>query len=123
MRERFSTPIPDKPYFFWGEDIAKKGLGVKRNVASGYFGLGKEPRLELVIDCYAGIRMKKKLMLLKLLAFFLAFLLVAPQAAMAQSEGADRTFKQEELDQLLAPIALYPKPEAHIENPCISNRL
>ncbi len=51
---------------------------------------------------------KKKSILPKLMVFFLAFLLAAPQAVMAQSEGGDKTFKQEELDQLLAPIALYP---------------
>ena len=32
----------------------------------------------------------------------------APQEAKAQSTGEEKPFKQEELDQLLAPIALYP---------------
>jgi len=31
-----------------------------------------------------------------------------PQGVIAQSEGAEKPFKQEELDQLVAPIALYP---------------
>ncbi len=52
--------------------------------------------------------MKKKRSLIKALAVFLAILLVAPQGLIAQSGGADKTFKQEELDQLVAPIALYP---------------
>jgi hypothetical protein len=52
--------------------------------------------------------MKKKGLLIKALAVFLALLLGAPQGAMAQSEGGDKPFKQEELDQLVAPIALYP---------------
>ncbi|MBW1938766.1 MAG: DUF3300 domain-containing protein [Deltaproteobacteria bacterium] len=38
----------------------------------------------------------------------LALLLLAPQGVIAQSEGGEKSFKQEELDQLLAPIALYP---------------
>ncbi|MBW2514806.1 MAG: DUF3300 domain-containing protein [Deltaproteobacteria bacterium] len=44
----------------------------------------------------------------KALVFFLTFLLLAPQAVVAQSESKEKPFKQEELDQLLAPIALYP---------------
>jgi len=44
----------------------------------------------------------------KILAVFLTFLLLAPQAAVAQSESKEKPFKQEALDQLLAPIALYP---------------
>ena len=52
--------------------------------------------------------MKKKRPLIKALAVFLAILLVAPQGLIAQSGGGDKTFKQEELDQLVAPIALYP---------------
>ena len=35
-------------------------------------------------------------------------MLLAPQAVAAQNESKDKPFKQEELDQLLAPIALYP---------------
>ena len=52
--------------------------------------------------------MKKKTTLTKSLAVFLALLLGASQGVIAQSEGGGKTFKQEELDQLLAPIALYP---------------
>ncbi|MGB2690144.1 MAG: DUF3300 domain-containing protein, partial [Desulfobacterales bacterium] len=44
----------------------------------------------------------------KSLAVFLTFLLLAPQAVVAQSKSKEKPFKQEELDQLLAPIALYP---------------
>jgi hypothetical protein len=53
-------------------------------------------------------RMKKRRAFIKALAVFLAILLVAPQGLIAQSGGGDKTFKQEELDQLVAPIALYP---------------
>ena len=71
--------------------------------------------------------MKKKRLLRKILAVFLTLLLGAPQGLMAQgageapqeakaqsaaaapqSTGEEKPFKQEELDQLLAPIALYP---------------
>jgi hypothetical protein len=52
--------------------------------------------------------MKKKRLLIKALAVFLALLLGAPQGLMAQSGGGDKPFKQEELDQIVAPIALYP---------------
>ena len=53
--------------------------------------------------------MKKNTTLTKSLAVFLALLLGASQAVFAQSGGGDaKAFKQEELDQLLAPIALYP---------------
>jgi hypothetical protein len=52
--------------------------------------------------------MKVKRPLIKALAVFLALLLGGPQGLMAQSEGGDKPFKQEELDQLAAPIALYP---------------
>ncbi len=78
--------------------------------------------------------MKKKKPLIKALAVFLTLLLGAPPGLMAQSGGAapqsadkapqeakapgaveapqgageEKPFKQEELDQLLAPIALYP---------------
>jgi len=52
--------------------------------------------------------MKMKRPLIKALAVFLALLLGVPQGLMAQSEGGDKPFKQEELDQLAAPIALYP---------------
>jgi len=52
--------------------------------------------------------MKLKRPLIKALAFFLALLLGAPQGAVAQTGAGDKPFKQEDLDQLLAPIALYP---------------
>ena len=52
--------------------------------------------------------MKKRKKLIKALAVFLALLLGAPVGVTAQSEGGDKPFKQEELDQLVAPIALYP---------------
>jgi hypothetical protein len=52
--------------------------------------------------------MKKKRSLIKALAVFLALLLGAPQGVIAQTGAGDKPFKQEELDQLLAPVALYP---------------
>ena len=52
--------------------------------------------------------MKIRRPLTKALALSLAFLLVLPQALVAQSESKEKPFKQEELDQLVAPIALYP---------------
>jgi len=53
--------------------------------------------------------MKKRATLTKSLAVFLALLLGASQGVFAQTENEkDKPFKQEELDQLLAPIALYP---------------
>jgi hypothetical protein len=52
--------------------------------------------------------MKKRRPLMRILAVFLALLLFLPQLAAAQSAGETKSFKQEELDQLLAPIALYP---------------
>ena len=52
------------------------------------------------------MRMKK--LLITALTVFLALLLGGPQGVIAQSGGGDKPFKQEELDQLVAPIALYP---------------
>ena len=53
--------------------------------------------------------MKKGTTLTKSLAVFLALMLGASQGVIAQTgNGKDKPFKQEELDQLLAPIALYP---------------
>jgi hypothetical protein len=52
--------------------------------------------------------MKMKRPLIKALAVVLALLLGAPQGLIAQSEGGEKPFKQEELEQLVAPIALYP---------------
>jgi hypothetical protein len=53
--------------------------------------------------------MKKKRPWIKALIVFLALLLGAPQGGIAQTAGGgEKPFKQEELDQLVAPIALYP---------------
>jgi hypothetical protein len=52
--------------------------------------------------------MRKRRWVIQCLAAFLAFLLAVPQMVMAQDDAANKTFKQEELDQLLAPVALYP---------------
>jgi hypothetical protein len=52
--------------------------------------------------------MKMKRPSIKALVVFLALLLGAPQGVIAQSGAEDKLFKQEELDQLVAPIALYP---------------
>src|SRR2546430_11530629 len=46
---------------------------------------------------------------LKTLAWFLAVLLATPPTILAQ-QAEQTVFKQEELDQLLAPIALHPNP-------------
>jgi hypothetical protein len=45
---------------------------------------------------------------IKALAVLLTILLVAPQGVIAQSAGGDKPFSQEELEQIVAPIALYP---------------
>jgi len=51
----------------------------------------------------------KKIKVLKLtLTFFLVILMAAPPWVLAQSAEEPKAFKQEELDQILAPIALYP---------------
>jgi hypothetical protein len=52
--------------------------------------------------------MKTKAMCKPGLIGFLILLLAAPPAAFAQTSGPAGTFSQEELNQLLAPIALYP---------------
>ena len=52
--------------------------------------------------------MKKKIPFIKALAMLLTFLLVVPSGVMAQSGGGDKPFSQEQLDQLVATIALYP---------------
>jgi hypothetical protein len=53
--------------------------------------------------------MKIKRVVLQMLTVFLALLLAVPPAVFAQDAGAKTpAFKQEELDQVLAPIALYP---------------
>ena len=45
---------------------------------------------------------------IKAIALSLAFLLILPPGLFAQTEGGTAPLRQEELDQLLAPIALYP---------------
>src|SRR6476661_2875649 len=45
---------------------------------------------------------------LRILACLIATLLVVPPGLIAQQAGQAPVFKQEELDQILAPIALYP---------------
>ena len=51
----------------------------------------------------------KKIKVLRLtLTFFLVFLMAAPPWILAQSAEEPKAFKQEELDQILAPVALYP---------------
>jgi len=55
--------------------------------------------------------MKKMKMFKLMLTLFLVFLMAAPPWVISQgTQGAEesKTFKQEELDQILAPIALYP---------------
>lgn len=42
------------------------------------------------------------------MAVFVFLLMVVPHGIFAQDTGGSATFKQEELDQMLAPIALYP---------------
>jgi hypothetical protein len=49
-----------------------------------------------------------KRFLVRLLAWAMILLLAAPPVALTQQAGAAPVFKQEELDQILAPIALYP---------------
>jgi hypothetical protein len=52
--------------------------------------------------------MNRKVFYLRVLVGFLVLLMAAPPGIMAQSSGQGGTFSQEELDQMLAPIALYP---------------
>jgi len=52
--------------------------------------------------------MKNTKALKLLLTFFLVFLMAAPPWIIAQDAEEPPAFKQEELDQILAPIALYP---------------
>ena len=52
--------------------------------------------------------MKKRIPFIKVLAVVLTLLLVVPQGAFAQSGGGDKPFSQEQLNQVVAPIALYP---------------
>jgi hypothetical protein len=52
--------------------------------------------------------MKTKRMMLHMLIWLLTLLAFSPPLVVAQDEPATRRFGQEELDQMLAPIALYP---------------
>jgi hypothetical protein len=52
--------------------------------------------------------MKTERILIHSLICFLVLLMVTPTVVFAQDQPADRRFGQEELDQMLAPIALYP---------------
>lgn len=49
-----------------------------------------------------------KKILTKAIVIFLVFLIGAPPCVFAKTDDGKKSFKQEELDQLLAPIALYP---------------
>ena len=46
--------------------------------------------------------------LIRTMTWILVLLMVAPPWVLAQGSGDEKKFKQEELDQMLAPIALYP---------------
>lgn len=52
--------------------------------------------------------MKIKGLVVQMLTVFIALLMVVPPGVFAQDAGGKAAFKQEELDQMLAPIALYP---------------
>jgi hypothetical protein len=52
--------------------------------------------------------MNRKVFYLPVLIGILVWLMAAPPWILAQSSGTGATFRQEELDQMLAPIALYP---------------
>ena len=52
--------------------------------------------------------MKRTRFFKRSLALLLVLFMVAPPCVMAQEQAAEKKFKQEELDQMLAPIALYP---------------
>jgi|SRR5215813_10506070 len=52
--------------------------------------------------------MKTKKIFMRAWAWIMILLLAAPPGTIAQQSGDNAVFKQEELDQLLAPIALYP---------------
>jgi Protein of unknown function (DUF3300) len=55
-----------------------------------------------------GIIMKNSIFTVRALAWFLILLLAPPPLALTQQGGQAPVIKQEELDQLAAPIALYP---------------
>jgi hypothetical protein len=52
--------------------------------------------------------MKRKRFFIHTLVWLLVLFTVAPTWIFAQGQEAEKYFKQEELDQMLAPIALYP---------------
>ena len=52
--------------------------------------------------------MKRRRFYVEAMTWLLVLLVAAPPWVMAQESGATKKFKQEELDQMLAPIALYP---------------
>ena len=52
--------------------------------------------------------MERKRILSRAVIWLMVVFLVAPPWALGQQSGGAPTFKQEELDQILAPIALYP---------------
>jgi len=52
--------------------------------------------------------MKRKRSFIGILIWFLVLFMAAVPWVFAQDEGTQKKFKQEELDQMLAPIALYP---------------
>jgi hypothetical protein len=57
-----------------------------------------------------GAIMKKRQFFEHALAWGMILLMALPPGVFAQQSGAPATFKQEELDQILAPVALYPDP-------------
>lgn len=54
--------------------------------------------------------MKKRQFFERALAWGMVLLMALPPGVFAQQSGSPATFKQEELEQILAPIALYPDP-------------
>jgi len=52
--------------------------------------------------------MKIKNLSIRVLICIIALMLIAPMEVISQEGGSAKVFKQEELDQILAPIALYP---------------
>jgi len=52
--------------------------------------------------------MKIKNLISRVLICIIALMLIAPMEVISQEGGTAKAFKQEELDQMLAPIALYP---------------
>ncbi len=52
--------------------------------------------------------MNGKMSCLRVLIGFLVLLMAVPPWVLAQGPGAGASFREEELDQMLAPIALYP---------------